>query len=170
MILGVKIKRTLNGLSLYQSHYNEKMLKKFGCFDVVPVITPYNPSINLKKNKESSVSQTKYAKIIGSVMFLMNYTRLDIDYVVSISSRYTCNPSSEHWNALHQFLRFLRGTMNWCLHFNKFSTVLQSFCDEDWVTENDEVSSTRGYVFTFGTGAIPRKSSKHTCITYSTIE
>ena len=72
------------------------MLKKFGCFDVVPVITPYNPSINLKKNKESSVSQTKYAKIIGSVMFLMNYTRLDIDYVVSISSRYTCNPSSEH--------------------------------------------------------------------------
>ena len=90
------------------------MLKKFDCFDVVPVRTPYDPGIHLKKNKESSVCQTKYAKIIGSVMFLMNYTRPDIAYVVSRSSRYTHNPSSEHWNALHRLLRFLRGTMNWC--------------------------------------------------------
>ena len=112
MILGVKIKRTLNGFSLYQSHYNEKMLKKIDCFDVVQVRTPYHPSIHLNKNKESSVSQTKYAKIIGSVMFLMNYTRLDIAYVVSRLSRYTHNPSSEHWNALHRLLRYLRGTMN----------------------------------------------------------
>ena len=83
MILGVKIKKTLNGFSLCQSHYNEKMLKFFYYFDVVPVRTPCHPSIHLKKNKESSVSQTKYAKIIGSVMFLMNYTRLDIAYVFS---------------------------------------------------------------------------------------
>ena len=67
--LGVKINRTINGFSLCQSHYNEKMLKKIDCFDVVPVRTPYHPSINLKKNKECSVSKTKYAKIIGSVMF-----------------------------------------------------------------------------------------------------
>ena len=112
MILGVKIKRTLNCFSFCQTHYNEKMLKKFGCFDVVPVITPYNPSIHLKKNKEASVSQIEYAKIIGSVMFLMNYTRLDIAYVVSRLSRYTKNPSSEHWNALHRLLRYLRGIIN----------------------------------------------------------
>ena len=107
------------------------MLKKFDCFDVVPVRTPYHPSINLKKNKECSVSKTKYAKIIGSVMFLMNYTLLDIAYVFSRLSRYTNNPSSEHWNALHRLLRFLRGTMNWCLHINKLSAVVESFCDAD---------------------------------------
>ena len=127
--LGVKIKRTLNGFSLCQSYYNEKMVKKFYYFDVFPVRTPYHPSIHLKKNKESSVSQTEYAKIIVSVMFLMNYTRPDIAYVVSRLSRYTKNPSSEHWNALHWLLRYLRGTMNWFLHFNKFSIVLESFCD-----------------------------------------
>ena len=101
MILGVKIKRTLNGYFLCQSHYNEKMLKKFDCFNVVPVRTPYRPSIHLKKNKEFSVSQTKYAKIIGSVMFLMNYTRPDIAYVVSRLSRYSHNSNREHWNGLH---------------------------------------------------------------------
>ena len=96
MILGVKIKRTLNGYFLCQSHYNEKMLKKLDCFGVVPVRTPYDPSIHLKKNKKHYVFQTEYAKIIGSVMFLMNFARPDISYVVSRLSRYTHNPSSEH--------------------------------------------------------------------------
>ena len=129
VILGIKIKRNVNGFSLCQSHYIEKMLKKFDCFNVVSVRTPYDPSIHLKKNKDFSVSQTEYAKIIGSVMFLMNYTRPDIAYVVSRLSRYTHSPSSEHWSALHHLLRYLRGTMNWCLHFNKFSIVLEGFCD-----------------------------------------
>lgn len=130
------------------------MLKRFDCFDVVSVRTPYNSSIHLKKNRDSSVSQTEYAKIIGSVMFLMNYTRPDIDYVVRRLSRYTHSPSNEHWHALHRLLKYLRGTMDWCLHFNKFLAVLEGFCDANWVTDNDEVSSTSGYVFTLGTGAI----------------
>ena len=96
MILGVKIKRCANGLFLCQSHYIEKMLTKFDCFDVVLVRTPYDISIHLKKNKKSSVSQTEYAKIIGSIIFLMNYTRSDIAYVVSRMSRDMHNPSSEH--------------------------------------------------------------------------
>ena len=168
--MGVKIKRTLNGFSSCQSHYNKKMLKNFDCFNVVPVKTPYFPRIHLNKIKEFSVSQTKYAKINGSVMFLMNYTRPDIAYVVSRLSRYTHNPSSEHWNSLHRLLRYLRGTMNWCLHFNKFSVVLASFCDADWLTDNDEVSSTSGYVFTLGACSISWKCSKQTCIAHSTME
>ncbi|XP_070033064.1 secreted RxLR effector protein 161-like [Nicotiana tomentosiformis] len=103
-------------------------------------------------------------------MLLMNYTRSDIAYVVSRLSRYTHNLSSEHLNALHRLLRYLRGTMDWCLHFNKFSAVLEGFCDANWVTDNDEVSSTNGYVFTLGAGAISWKSSKQTCIARSTME
>ncbi|XP_070008283.1 uncharacterized protein [Nicotiana sylvestris] len=159
VILGTKIKRTANGFSLSRSHYIDKILKGFNCFDVALVRTPYDPSIHLRKNKESSISQTEYAKIIGSVIFLMNYTRPDIAYAVSRMSRYTHNPSSEHWNALHHLLRYLRGTMDWCLHFYKFSAVLKRFCDANWVTDNDEVSSTSGYVFTLGADAISWKSS-----------
>ncbi|XP_070005633.1 secreted RxLR effector protein 161-like [Nicotiana tabacum] len=170
VILGVKIKRTSYGFSLSQSHYVEKMLKRFNCFDVAPVRTPYDPSIHLKKNKKSSISQTEYAKIIGSIMFLMNYTRPDIAFAVSRLSRYTHNSSSEYWIVLHRLLRYLRGTMDWCLHFNKFHAVLEEFCDANWVTDNDEVSSTSGYMFTLGAGAISWKSSKQTCITRSTME
>ena len=58
--------------------------------------TPYEANKNLKKNKGDSVSQSKYAKIICSVMHLMNYTRPDITYVVSRLSRYTHNSDRYH--------------------------------------------------------------------------
>ena len=94
--LGVKVKKNENGLSLSQSHYVENLLKKFDSFDVSPVKTSYDASKHLKKNKGDGVSQPKYAKIIGSVMYLMNYIRPDIAYAVSRLSRYTHNPDKYH--------------------------------------------------------------------------
>lgn len=76
VIPGIKMRITENGFSLCQSHYIKRMLKKFNCFEVMSVITPYDSSICLKKNKDQSVSQTEYAKIIGSIMFFMNYIKL----------------------------------------------------------------------------------------------
>ena len=66
------------------------------------------------------MSQVEYAKIIGSMMFLMNYTRPNIAYAVSRLSRYTYNPTKERWDALHRLLRYLRGNMDWCLLFVNF--------------------------------------------------
>ena len=146
------------------------MLKRFNSFEVLPVRTPYDPNIHLKRNKSDSVSQSEYAKIIGSVMFFMNYTRPDIAYAVSRLSRYTHNPSFEHWNALYRLLKYLKGTLDLGLHFNKFPTVLEGFCDANWVIDNDEVSSTSGYVFTLCGGAISWKSTKQTCIARFTME
>jgi len=136
------------------------VLKRFNSFDVVLVRTRFDSSIHLKKNRGPSVSQTEYAKIIGSVMFLMNYTRPDIAYAVNRLSRHTYNPAKEHWDALHCLLRYLRGTMDWCFHFFKFSTVLEGFRDANWVADNDEVSSTSGYVFTLGGGVVSWKFAK----------
>jgi len=48
--------------------------------------------------------------------------------------------------------------------------VLEGYCDANWVSDKDEVSSTSGYVFTVGRGAISWKSVKQTCISRSTTE
>lgn len=79
-----------------QSHYVEKMLKRFNFFDVKPISTPYDSAVHLKKNRNNSVSQVEYARIIRNVMYLMNCTRPDIAYAVNRLPRYTHNPSSEH--------------------------------------------------------------------------
>jgi len=146
------------------------MFKKFNSFDMTLMRTPYDRSIHLKKNKGSSIFQTEYAKIIGSVMFLINYTRPDIACAISSLSHYVHNPSKEHWDVLFRLFKYMKGTMAWCLHFNEFSAVLERFCDANWVSDNDEVSSTSGYVFTLDGGTILWKSAKRTCIARSTME
>ena len=103
-------------------------------------------------------------------MFLMNCTRLDIAYAVSRLSRYTHNFAYEHWNALTCLLRYLKCTMNLGLTYIGHPTVLEGYCDENWILDNDETNSISGYVFTLGGGAISWKSSKQTCNARSTME
>ncbi|XP_039020510.1 secreted RxLR effector protein 161-like [Hibiscus syriacus] len=91
-------------------------------------------------------------------------------FVVSILSRYTHNPSDEYWVALRRLLRYLKGMMYWKLEFVCYSAILEGYCDVNWVSNNDEVSSTNEYVFTLGGVAISWKSAKQTYIARSTME
>lgn len=50
-ILGIKNGKTDDGFSLCQHHYTEKMLKKFNCFDMLPMRTPYDLACTLKRTK-----------------------------------------------------------------------------------------------------------------------
>src|SRR4051812_43520004 len=82
VILGIKITRSELGISLDQSYYVEKILKKYKYFDCKPVCTPYDPSVKLFKNTCESVRQTKYTSIIGSLSYATDCARPDIAYVV----------------------------------------------------------------------------------------
>ena len=65
VILGIKISKTLDGLILSQSHYIEKILKKFKQDDSSPMITPVDVNLHLSKNNGRSLSQQEYAQAIG---------------------------------------------------------------------------------------------------------
>ena len=150
VIFIIKIIRNSEEITLSQSHHVDKVLKKFNHFNCDPMRTPYDPSIHLKKNRGSPVTQFECAKIIGSVMFLMNCTHLDITYAISRLSRYTHNPTYEHWNVLTCLLRYLKGTLNLGLTYTGCPTILEGYCDENWISDNDETNSTSGYVITLG--------------------
>jgi len=68
IILGMKISRYPNGISLSLSHSSEKMLHKFDFYNSKLISTPYDSSIALKKNMGEPVSQLKYSQLIGSVL------------------------------------------------------------------------------------------------------
>jgi hypothetical protein len=165
VILGIKILRDNNCITLSQSHYVEKMLKRFGHFDNSPMSTPYDSKVHLVKNCGNGVSQVKYAQIIGSLMFLTNCTRPDIAYVVGRLSRYTHNPSLEHWDAISRLLRYLKGTINFDLSYCGYpNDIVKLYCDANWIYDSDELKPTSGYVFILAREAISWKSSKQTCI------
>ena len=91
VILGIKISKTSIGLILSQSHYIEKILKKFKQDDSSSMRTPVDVNLHLSKNNGKCLSQQEYAQAIGSLMYVMNCTFPDIAYAVSKLSRYTSN-------------------------------------------------------------------------------
>ena len=87
-------------------------------------------------------------------MHLMNFTRPDIAYVVCRLSLYTHNNNKEHWSALMRLMKYLRGTMNYDILYSEFPSILEGYCDVNWISDSDETKSTGGYVFTLGGGAL----------------
>ena len=126
---------------------------------------PYDPNSQLKKNREHSVAQTKYAQIIGSLMYLTNCTRPDIAYAIRILSCHTQSPNQDHYVANRRVLKYLRGTSDYCLCYIGFPNVLERFSDASWISNSYEMKSTGGYILTLGGGVVSWKSSKQTGIT-----
>ena len=91
VILNIKLIKDESGIVLTHSHYVEKVLSQFGFIDSKPSPTPYDPSVELRKNKKESIEQLRYSRIIGSLMYLASVTRPDISYVVSKLSRFMSN-------------------------------------------------------------------------------
>ncbi|GKF76890.1 zinc finger, CCHC-type containing protein, partial [Tanacetum coccineum] len=96
VILGIKIKHENRGIVITQSHYIEKIFKKFNREDCSPVSTPMDPVEKLKPNTGKPVDQLEYSRAIGCLMYAMTSTRPDIAYVVGRLSMFTSNHSREH--------------------------------------------------------------------------
>ncbi|KAJ0621687.1 putative RNA-directed DNA polymerase [Helianthus annuus] len=170
VILGVKITRTENGLVLSQSHYVDKILGKFNSDDTSVARTLIDNTQRLRKNRGESVSQLEYSRIIGSLMYLMTCTRPDLAYAVSRLSRYTSNPSEDHWKAITRVLKYIRYTRDYGLHYTRDPAVIEGYTDANWISDIKDHRSTSGYVFTLVGAAIAWKSSKQTVIARSTME
>ncbi|GKA60709.1 hypothetical protein Tco_0760116 [Tanacetum coccineum] len=110
VILGIRIKHGSNGIAISQSHYIEKVLKKFNYFDCTLVCTLMDTSEKLVPNNGQAVSQLKYSNVIGCLVYAITCTRPDIAFVVGKLSRYTSNPSTRHWQAIQRVLKYLKKT------------------------------------------------------------
>ena len=150
VISGIKITKINDGLRLSQEHYVEKI----GYYDRKSVSIPYDTNTHLKKYLKHSVDQLRYAQIISSLMYLMNSTRLNIAYATGRLSRYTQNPSKNHWAAIDRLARYLRGTIDYRLNYNSALPVLEGYSDANWISGFNEIKSTSGYIFTLGGGAV----------------
>ncbi|GJV21385.1 zinc finger, CCHC-type containing protein [Tanacetum coccineum] len=69
VILGIKIKHENKGIVFTQSHYIEKILKKFNREDCSPVSTPMDPVEKLKPNTGKPVDHLEYSRAIGCLMY-----------------------------------------------------------------------------------------------------
>ena len=102
-------------------------------------------------------------------MYAMTCTRPDIAFAVGKLSRYTSNPSQAHWQAVYRILKYLKHTMDYGIYYTGYPSVLEGFSDASWITDRDDHTSTSGWIFNLGGGAISWGSKKQTCIADSTM-
>ncbi|KAL8149671.1 hypothetical protein AgCh_006619 [Apium graveolens] len=171
VILGIKLTRSIDGITLSQSHHIEKsILEKYGYSNCRIASTPFDPKVGLIKNSSGiPVSQLRYSQIIESLQYLANVTRPDISYSVSKLARYTSCPNKTHWEALNRVLRYLKGTISLGLHYRRFPGVHEGYSDASWIAKKSGSNGVTAYVFTLA-GAVSWKSSRQTLITLSTFE
>nr|KAJ0209090.1 hypothetical protein LSAT_V11C400189260 [Lactuca sativa] len=176
LIFGTDLEEVDKTKKFLSSGFNMKdmgeaeILKTFNFENCSPVSTSIDPSLKLLPNKGSPVSQLEYSRGIGCLMYAMINTRPDITYIVGSLSRYTSNPSSHHWQAVSRVFKYLKGTMNYCLTYSGYPFVLEGYLDANWINNLEDHSSTNGWVFLLGGGAISWASKKQTCITNSTMD
>ena len=132
-ILGMEIKRNkMKGtISLTQTQYLKIILQRFGIDDKTkPVSTPlalhFKPSALMSPSTDDEKRQVEcvpYANADGALMYAMVCTRPDIFHDVSMESQYMHNPGKGYWQAMKWILRYIQGTIDIGLKFQKDKTV-----------------------------------------------
>ncbi|GJZ26064.1 zinc finger, CCHC-type containing protein [Tanacetum coccineum] len=87
---------------------------------------------------------------VSTPMDTMPYIAFDVGKL----SRYTSNPGTQHWQAIQRVLKYLKKTMDYRLTYIGYPSVLKGYTDASWINNTEDNSSTSGWVFLLGGGAI----------------
>ena len=60
-----------------------------------------------------------YKELLGALLWVSQGTRPDITYAVSQCAKFSQKPRLAHWGALKRVLRYLKGTMDYGIHYRR---------------------------------------------------
>lgn len=171
--LGMSVRRDRphRVLFLGQRGYVEKILRDFGMWEAKSAATPMDTT-KLENPEEGYVcsSEDKNWRAIGSLMYAMLGTRVDIAFSVSVLSRQLANPGPAHIKAVKRIMRYLKGISHLELVFRGTLKPLTGYSDADWAGDLETRRSTSGFLFNIGSGAISWSSKRQPTVSLSTCE
>ena len=178
-ILGIRITRDCSRrlLFLSQKEYIDRVLERFHMEVGKAISTPLPPYAKLSHDdcpqtdvETAEMSRIPYASAVGSLMYAMVATRPDLAHSVGVVSRYMSNPSKQHWDAVRNILRYLRGTSELSLCYGEQDMSVRGYADSDYAGSVDSRKSTGGYLFCFNGAPLTWQSKRQSVVTTSTTE
>ncbi|KAI5343806.1 hypothetical protein L3X38_011682 [Prunus dulcis] len=169
--LGMAVIQTENCIFINQKKYALTLLKKFGLKQCKPVSTPLVASEKLCKDDGSEpADENKYRQMVGSLLYLIA-TRTDIMFAASLLARFMHCPTKKHYGTAKRVLRYIQGTIDFGIKYQKGKeAILIGYCDSDWSGSQDDMRSTSGYAFSFGSRVFSWASVKQHSVALSTAE
>ncbi|XP_044500224.1 secreted RxLR effector protein 161-like [Mangifera indica] len=116
------------------------------------------------------MNEVSYASAIGSLMYAMLCTRLDIAFAVSVVSKYHSNPRERRWTVVKAILKYLRMTKELILGYGGSELTLKGYSDSDFQLDVDDRKSTFVFIFVCNRDAVSWKNAKQSTTVDSTIE
>ena len=97
----------------------------------------------VQQSEQLDAERTKrFQAIVGSVIYLAQVTRYDILFAVNQLARAMTKPSKAHMAAAKHLLRYLAGTIDFCITYKKDDFKLTAFSDVNWGNNPDNAKST----------------------------
>ncbi|CAL9015740.1 unnamed protein product, partial [Prunus brigantina] len=123
-----------------------------------------------KDDGSEPTDENEYRQIVGSLLYL-TATRPDIMFAASLLARFMHCPTKKHYGTAKRVLRYIQGTIDFGIEYQKGKeAILIGYCDSDWSGSQDDMRSTSGYAFSFGSGAFSWASVKQHSVALSTAE
>ena len=92
-------------------------------------------------------------------------------FIVNLLSRYMHSPSQIHFSAAKRLLRYVKGIADYGIWFIKGEgSKLIGYTDSDWAGSKEDMKSTSGYLFSFGSGPFSWTTKKQEVVAQSTAE
>ncbi|RVW50135.1 Retrovirus-related Pol polyprotein from transposon RE1 [Vitis vinifera] len=169
--LGMEVKQDHDGVFISQKKYAKEILNKFHMDDCKRTSTPMNQKEKFSKDDGTEkVDESQYRSLIGCLMYL-TATRPDIMFSVSLLSRFMHCASEVHLQAAKRIVRYIKGTTNYGIKYSYCQNFkLHGYSDSDWAGSIDDMRSTTGFCFNFGSGIFSWSSKKQDVIAQSTAE
>ena len=145
-VLGIQILRDRKNrvLALSQATYIDKVFTRFSIQNSKKGLMQTRHGIILSKKlfpstpqEEEDIRHVPYASAVGSLMYAILCTRLDICYSVGVASRFQSNPGLDHWIAVKHILKYLRRTRDYMLVYSGDDLKIQGYTDSDFQEDRD---------------------------------
>jgi len=109
--LEMRREKELGTLKLSQGRYAAHALEKFGMAECNPIGTPLEVYLQLVKADESD-DELPYREAVGSLMYLIIGTHLDLAFAIGKLSRFVSCYGKEHWVAIKRVLWYVKGLID----------------------------------------------------------
>jgi hypothetical protein len=142
----------------------------YNCKDIG---TPMSSTEKLSKFSGTVLGEDmafNYRSTVGALQYLC-LTRPDISFAVNRVCQFLASPTDVHWSAVKRILRYVKGTINLGLQFQRsLSTELSVYTDADWAGCPDDRRSTGGYAVFYGPNLVSWSSRKQPTVSRSSME
>jgi hypothetical protein len=153
-----------------QSKYIKDLLRKFKMENVTACPTPMVTGRQFTIEGEPMTDPTLFRQAMGALQYLIN-TRPDIAFSVNKLSQYMCSPTLEHWQGIKRIFRYLKGTIDHCLHIKPSTDLdITGYSDADWATSIDDRKSVAGQCVFLGETLVLWSSRKQKVVSRSSTE